>query len=138
MEDAISTTNLQSSYKSDSKRRKKLQKELEQWKNRTIIRLLVSSQKVHKVDEKVAEILSKEPKKTSNDELFFLCDKPYVKNLFGDTFARLAEAKTQDVQDVEQLIETRANKRSFQTMEQEKPMAILTGRKRKRSEREAE
>ncbi len=139
MADAISTTNLQASYKNDGKpnrprdeHREELHKELKQWKNRTIIRLLVYSQKDHKRDEKVAEILKGEPK-TSNDELFFLCDKPYIRDLLGDTFARLAEAKTQNV---EKLIETRANKRDFQTMEQEE---ILTDRKKqKRPERKAE
>ncbi len=138
MADAISTTNLQSSYKSGNpiearnEHREKLDNELEQWKKRTIIRVLVYSQKDYTRDENVEDILRKEPK-TSDDELFFLCDKPYIKDLLGDTFARLAEAKTQDVQDVEQLIETRANKRSFQNMEQEKPTAILTDRKKQKN-----
>lgn len=98
LRNAISTTNLQTSYQGRNKNRirdkkkRELDKELENWKGATIIRVLVCTAKDYDGEKAVATYLKNE-RKTSSNELFFLCGKKYRGDLFGETFARLAEAK---------------------------------------------
>lgn len=73
-----------------------LEKELENWKDATIIRVLVCTAKDYDKDADVAKYLKLEKKTSDNIELFFLCDKEHRGDLFGETFARLAEAMTRE------------------------------------------
>lgn len=115
MHKAISTTNLKMSYQGTNKNqprdehREKLKEELDHWKDKIIIRILVCTAKSYERDEDIAKHLSTEIK-TSSHELFFLCDKTYTESLFGETFARLADA-TKNHQSLSKLIEIRSKKR---------------------------
>ena len=77
MHKAISTTNLKMSYRGTSKNqprdkhREELQKELDHWKDKIIIRILVCTARSYERDGDVAEYLSKEMKASSHDELFY-------------------------------------------------------------------
>ena len=100
--DAISTTDLQDSYQSPNKNRTRdnqkseLENELENWKDAKIIRILVCTAKDYNKDATVAKYLKSEKKTSDHNELFFLCDKEHRGDLFGETFARLAEAMTRE------------------------------------------
>lgn len=99
LRDAISTTNLQTSYQGPNKNRtrddqkRELEKELKNWKDAMIIRVLVCTARDYDQDAAVATYLDSEEKTSDNNELFFLCGKKYRGDLFGETFARLAEAR---------------------------------------------
>ena len=108
--------------------RERLQEELNHWKNKIIIRILVCTAKSYKRDKNVAKYLSKEIK-TSSQELFFLCDKTYTESLFGETFARLADA-TKNHHSVSKWIEIRSKKRVHKedTMSRKKVCLGIEGR----------
>ncbi|KAL9063211.1 MAG: hypothetical protein Q9161_009587 [Pseudevernia consocians] len=97
MKDAIDTTNLLMSYQGPNTnqtrddQKEKLEEELENWKDAMIIRVLVCTARDYK-DDAVATCLRSEGK-TSDNEFFLLCDKKHTGDLFGETFARLAEAR---------------------------------------------
>ncbi len=94
----ISTTNLRESYQGSNKNRNrdehkiKLEEELKKWKDATIIRVLVRTEGNYNQTKTLTTHLASD-KKTSSNELLFLCGEKYAKDLFGETFARLAELR---------------------------------------------
>lgn len=110
---AIKTTNLQESYVGKTKNgprdenKKKLANELKIWGNATIIRCLVCPANDYNQDDDVAKYLSEE-NKSSDHELFLLCDNKHTIDLFGEMFARLAGAKTQG-KDLKEVVEIRSS-----------------------------
>lgn len=142
MKPVISTTNLRMSYQGNNRNqfrdehKKHLEEELREWKDRTIIRVLVYTKSDFTRPDNIAKYL-KEEEKTSNDELFFLCDRKYTEDLFGETFTRLVKAKTTSRESVE------AREKSQELVEQgSKLLSTMidtwSWRKRKRGEEETE
>ncbi|KAI9686367.1 MAG: hypothetical protein M1822_003712 [Bathelium mastoideum] len=114
---AIRSTNLQMSYheRSNAKpnaKKVKLQEELEHWKEKKIIRILVWTKHnslAERYDEKIKAQFKKE-NNTSCYEYFAEFATKDTEVLFGETFARMAEAKAAR-QNLTQLLKIRSKKR---------------------------
>lgn len=152
MKTVISTTNLQMSYQGNNQNRfrdehkKNLERELKEWKDRTIIRVLVYTKKNFTRPKSIAQYLADE-EKTSDDELFFLCDRKHTENLFGETFTGLVKAKTTSRESVEAKTTSResveAREKSQELVEEGKKILLSkintrSRQKRKRGEEKTE
>ena len=121
---AIGTTNLWMSYKDDPDNWQKLQAELKEWDNATIIRILASTATKHRLDY-VTDLLKQEEQRRKKPQLFILCDGKNTETFFGETFAKLVDArpasqapketsqtpKSSEELKLESIIETRAQRK---------------------------
>ena len=129
MKKAIDTTNLRMSYRGPNKNRlrdrkgKELRAELKNWKDKKILRVVVCTAKDFKLDKKIAE------KDMANNEYLVLCGTEDTVNLFGEMFARLAEASKKSLSQ-DEIIDERLGKRKRE--EDTKSGEKLGGGKRQR------
>ena len=93
-----------------------MQQELNHWKKRRILRILIGTSRSHMqqaTKKKIEEYFqNEEERKTSHHEYFLYCFKNEVETLFGETFAQMAEAMiSRQNLGIKQLLEIRGKKR---------------------------